>query len=58
MPTPFVTNQKLEVLKLRIKHLSEYLESEAKVEDDGYIDDPQLSFIIQDITSLHDEITP
>ena len=58
MPTTFVTNQKLEVLKLRVKHLAEYLDSEAEIEDDGYIDDPQLSFIMQDITSLHNEITP
>lgn len=58
MPTQFIATQKLEELRLKVKHLAEYLDSEVKIENDGYVDDPDLNFIVQDIKMLHDEITP
>ena len=61
MKDPFVTQQKLEVLKLKVKQLGEYLQTDNKVEPcahDGYIDDPYLNELICDIHDLHDSISP
>ena len=54
--TSLIATQKLEELKLKVKHLSEYLD-QAEI-DDGYIDDPAFNSIVHDIEELHDTITP
>ena len=54
--TNLIATQKLEELRLKVKHLSEYLD-QAEI-DDGYIDDPDFNSIVHDIEELHDTITP
>ena len=56
----FVAKQRLETFRLKVKHLTEYLNAE-KVEPcdhDGYIDDPYLNELVRDIHDLHDAMTP
>ena len=58
MPTMLITTQTLEELKLKAKHLSEYLEQVTIEAGDRYIDDPDFNDIVHDIDELHDKITP
>lgn len=56
----FVAKQKLETLRLKVKHLTEYLQSDKvePCEHDGYIDDPYLNELVRDVHDLHDSISP
>ena len=58
MPRPFETSQRVETLKLKAKQLTEYLNSEVEVTEDGFVDEPYLNELVDDIKELHDQITP
>lgn len=58
MRNVLITAQKVETLKLKAQQLCDYLNSQAEVTSDGYVDDPYLNDLVQDITRLHDSIIP
>ena len=50
--------QKVETLKLKARHLADYLDSQVEITEDGFVDEPYFNELVYEIKDLHDQITP